>query len=101
MSELLITKVLKTKDIMNNLNAFIKLVSDNNYYHIFIENHLNIYPEERIETGGLTEELDPISAMRLFEYSKQLKERVLKAIHNKYDIELLNDLLDTQTKLNI
>ena len=34
-------------------------------FHVFIENHLKQYPEERINTGGLTEEIEPLSAMKL------------------------------------
>lgn len=78
-----------------------ELVQHSKYFHIFIENHLNVYPEERINTFGLTEEVDPIAGMQLMGFSNTIKEEVLKDNISSSSLSILKDLHATASKLNI
>lgn len=69
-----------------------ELVQREDYFHIFIENHLNIYPEERINTLGISVEIEPISAMRLFSISSKIKEAVIEDKIEKWMENIIKDL---------
>lgn len=66
-------------------------------FHVFIENHLKQYPEERINTGGLTEEIEPLSAMKLH----AMLEHITKQVENNYFEmdDILLDILETSKEI--
>jgi hypothetical protein len=55
-----------------------ELVNRSDYYHVFVENHLRYHPEERLPIFGLKEQIDPISAMKLYIDAQSLKKKILK-----------------------
>ena len=50
-----------------------ELVLSEDYFNVFIENHLKIYPKDRL---NVPEKIDPLKAMRLFQFSEKLKQAV-------------------------
>ena len=78
-----------------------ELVEKENFFHIFVENHLKIYPEERINTFGLCEEIDPLKAMKLFAISNEIKNAVLEENIQSWMNPVLTDLHKTAEELKI
>jgi hypothetical protein len=77
----------------------LELVEHKEYFHIFIENHLKIYPDERIDTFGLTEEICPLSAFKLFKIAEEIQTAVLTDSIKPWMTKILEDLKNTANEL--
>jgi hypothetical protein len=67
-------------------------------FTVFVENHLDHYPEERINGEGLTQNIDPLKAMKLHGYLKHIQDNLEKDIFDAPHILL--DILNKSKKLD-
>jgi hypothetical protein len=77
------------------IKDFRNLASSDKYFHVFCENHLKQYPNERINGFAGTENVDPLTGMRLFSISENLKN----IEDSKLPERIIHDLLQTATEV--